>query len=61
METKRKTHTSTTVKRRYNQKAYKSFTVQVKPELAARIRAYKEKESISMAELLSRALDVLEK
>ena len=61
MEAKRKTHTSTAVKRRYNQKAYKAITVQVKPELAERIQAYKEKESISMSELLARALDALEK
>lgn len=61
METKRRTHTSTAVKRRYNQKAYKAITVQVKPELAARIQTYKEKENISMTELLARALDALEK
>ena len=61
MEAKRKTHTSTAVKRRYNQKAYKAITAQVKPELAERIQAYKEKESISMSELLARALDALEK
>lgn len=57
----RKTHTSSTVKRRYNQKAYKSITVQIKPELAQRIRLYKERESISMSELLSRAMDKLER
>lgn len=61
MEEKRKTHTSSTVKRRYNQKAYKSITVQIKPELAARVQAYKEQEGISMPELLTRAMDALEK
>lgn len=61
METVRKTHTSSAVKRRYNQKAYKSITVQIKPDLAQRIQAYKEQEGISMAQLLSRAMDMLEK
>lgn len=61
MEEKRKTYTSSAVKRRYNQKAYRSITVQVKPELAERIQAYKEHEGISMSELLSRAMAALEK
>ena len=61
MEEKRKTHTSSAVKRRYNQKAYKSITVQVKPELAERIQDYKTRENISMAQFLLRAIDVLEK
>ncbi len=60
MEEKRKTRTSSAVKRRYNQKVYRSITVQIKPELAGRIHAYKEREGISMSELLSRAMDVLE-
>lgn len=60
MEEPRKTHTSSAVKRRYNQKAYKSITVQIKPELAARIHEYKEREGISMSELLARAMDLLE-
>ncbi len=59
LEEARKTHTSSAVKRRYNQKAYKSITVQVKPDLAGRIQAYKEREGISMAELLTRAMDAL--
>lgn len=57
----RKTHTSSAVKRRYNQKNYKSITVQIKPELAERIQRYKEQEGISMAELLLRAMDALAK
>ena len=60
MEEKRKTHTSSAVKRRYNQKAYKSITVQIKPELAERIHIYKEHHGISMSELLSCAIDALE-
>lgn len=61
MEEKRKTHTSSTVKNRYNKKAYKQISSQVKPELAARIQAYKEREGISMSEFLSRAMDALQK
>ena len=61
MDEPRKTHTSSAVKRRYNQKTYKSITIQVKPELAERIQAYKEQEGISMPELLTRAMDVLTK
>jgi len=61
VEEARKTHTSSAVKRRYNQKAYKSITVQVKPELAERIQTYKELEGISMSELLSKAMDLLER
>ena len=61
MEEIRKTHTSSAVKRRYNQRAYKSITIQVKPELAERIQAYKEREGISMPELLTRAMDALTK
>lgn len=57
----RKTHTSAAVKRRYNQKAYKSITVQVKPELAERIQEYKMREGISMPELLARAMTALER
>lgn len=58
--TKRKTHTSTAVKRRYNEKAYKKITVQVKPELAERIAAYREREEISMAQFLQRAIELLD-
>ncbi len=60
MEEKRKTHTSSAVKRRYNKKAYRQIATQVKPELAERIQRYKEQQGISMSELLSRAMDALE-
>lgn len=60
MENKRKTTTSSAVKRRYNQKAYKSITVQVKPELAGQIQAYREREGISMSQFLSRAVEALD-
>lgn len=61
MEESRKTHTSSTVKNRYNKKAYRQISAQIKPELAERISAYKARECISMPELLSRAMDALEK
>ena len=57
---KRKTHTSTAVKQRYNEKACKKITVQVKPELAERIALYRDKEGISMSQFLQRAIDLLD-
>lgn len=57
---KRKTHTSTAVKQRYNEKTYKKITVQVKPELAERIALYRDKEGISMSQFLQRAIDLLD-
>ena len=56
----RKTHTSTAVKQRYNEKTYKKITVQVKPELAERIALYRDKEGISMSQFLQRAIDLLD-
>lgn len=60
MDDLRKTHTSSAVKRRYNQKAYKSITIQVKPDLADRIQAYKTREGISMAQFLYRSIEALD-
>jgi hypothetical protein len=60
MEERRKTHTSSTVKNRYNKKNYKQVATQVKPEVADRIQAYRTREGISMAQFLSRAIEVLE-
>ena len=57
---KRKTHTSTAVKQRYNEKTYKKITVQVKPELAERIALYRDKEGISMSQFLQRAIELLD-
>ncbi len=56
----RRTQTSSTVKNRYNKKAYRQISTQVKPELAERIQIYKEHQGISMSELLSCAIDALE-
>ena len=60
MEERRKTHTSSTVKNRYNKKNYKQVATQVKPELAERIQAYRTREGISMAQFLSRAIEMLD-
>ena len=57
---KRKTHTSSAVKQRYNSKHYKKFTMEVKFELFDRIEAYRKKENLSRAEFLQRAMDRLE-
>lgn len=59
MDEKRKTHTSTAVKRRYNEKSYKKITVQVKPELADQIAAYREAQGLSMSQFLQRAMEAL--
>lgn len=54
---KRKTETSSAVKRRYNQKKYGAVTAYVPKELAA---AFKEKcaaEGISQAQIIKRAIE----
>ena len=56
---KRKTHTSSAVKDRYNKKAYRQFSVRVKPDLSQRIEDYTSKEGISKPEFLRRAIDAL--
>nr|DAR34163.1 MAG TPA: hypothetical protein [Caudoviricetes sp.] len=58
---KRKTHTSTAVKRRYNEKHYKKFQADIKIELYERITAYTEKEHISKSEFLQKAISELDK
>ena len=54
---KRKTHTSSAVKRRYNEKNYKNFRAAIKPELYDRIDEYIKKEGISRPEFLLRAIE----
>lgn len=54
---KRKSETSSAVKRRYNQKTYGAVTAYVPKELAA---AFKEKcaaEGISQAQIIKRAIE----
>ena len=54
---KRKTHTSSAVKRRYNEKNYKNFRAAIKPELYDRIDEYIKQEGISRPEFLLRAIE----
>lgn len=51
--------TSSAVKRRYNQKAYRQFTAQIKPELFERIAAYQEAHGLSRPQFLLQAIDAL--
>ena len=56
-EKKRKTFTSTEVKRRYNEKTYTIISARVPKELAA---AFKEKcaaEGISQAQIIKKAIE----
>ena len=61
MDTKRKTHTSSAVKNRYNQKHYKVFRASVKPELYEQIEDYKNKNSLSNPQFLAKAIEALQK
>ena len=57
MEEKRKTHTSTEVKARYNKKVYTAVGYQLPKELVA---AFKEKcaaEGISQAQVIKKAME----
>ena len=56
---KRKTHTSSAVKHRYNAKKYKNFRAAIKPELYDRIDEYIKQEGISRPEFLLRAIENL--
>ena len=61
MDTKRKTHTSSAVKNRYNQKHYKVFRASVKPELYEQIEDYKNKNGLSNSQFLAKAIEALQK
>ena len=61
MDTKRKTHTSSAVKNRYNQKHYKVFRASVKPELYEQIEDYKNKNGLSNPQFLAKAIEALQK
>ena len=54
---KRKTHTASAVKRRYNEKNYKKFRAAIKPDLYERIDEYIKDEGISRTEFLLRAIE----
>ena len=57
IKTKRKTHTSSAVKNRYNAKAYKNFRAAIKPELYELLEDYLKQEGISRPEFLLRAIE----
>lgn len=54
---KRKTHTSTDVKRRYNEKMYDRIGLSVPKELAAAFKAKCAAEGVSQAQVLKRAIE----
>ena len=56
---KRKTHTSSAVKNRYNAKTYKNFRAAIKPELYDRIDEYIQQEGLSRPASLLRATATL--
>ena len=56
---KRKAHTSSAVKNRYNAKNYKNFRAAIKPDLYERIDEYIKTEGISRPEFLLRAIENL--
>ena len=57
-ETKRKTKTSTAVKRRYNEKVYDVISVRVPKELAAAFREKCVAEGIPQAQLIKAAIEI---
>lgn len=61
LKPKRKTHTSTAVKNKYNAKSYRKFQASIKPDLAQRIDAYTTAQGISKPEFLQRAIEALDK
>lgn len=53
--------TSSEVKNRYNKKAYKQFSTQIKPELFEAIDQYRTEHKLSRSEFLKLALQELTK
>lgn len=51
--------TSSAVKYKYNQKAYKAFNVQIKPELFDEIDCYCKNNGLSRSQFLKLAIDSL--
>lgn len=58
-ETKRKTHTSTQVKQRYNDKVYTALTFRVPKELAAEFKQICTENNISQAQVIKDAMTEL--
>jgi hypothetical protein len=59
MQAKRKTHTSSEVKRRYNEKHYKRFSADIKIEFFNELAEYIEREGLSRSEFLAKAFEAL--
>lgn len=51
--------TSSAAKYKYNQKTYKAFNVQIKPDIFNRIDKYCKTQNFSRAQFLLRAIDTL--
>ena len=56
-ELKRKTHTSSEVKRRYNQKTYGAVSVQLPKDLVARFKEKCRAEGVSQAQIVKKAIE----
>ena len=56
-EAKRKTHTSTEVKRRYNQKTYSQIVISVPKETAAKFKAKCAESGTPQAQVLKKAIN----
>jgi len=56
-ETKRKTRTSTAVKRRYNDKVYTRIAVSVPKAMAAEFKQKCKNDGISQAQVIKKAID----
>ena len=56
-ETKRKTHTSTAVKQRYNEKVYDNIAVRVHKEMAAAFKAKCLEKGIPQAQVIKKAIE----
>ena len=53
---KRKTHTSTAVKRRYNEKTYSRISADLPKGLVAQFRAAAQEQGVSVASILKSAI-----
>lgn len=56
-EKKRKTTTSTAVKRRYNEKVYSQVTAQLPKELVSRFKEKCNAEGISQSQIIRKAIE----
>ncbi len=56
-ETKRKTHTSTEVKARYNAKVYSNLSLKLPKELVANFKEKCTREGVSQASIIKKAIE----